>query len=106
MVLSILRHWFANPKRQRPDLHVIVYTRAACPLCDHAIELLQRYQVAYGFAMEMKDVDASEQLVCDYGNCVPVVAINGKVRFRGQVNEVLLKRLLESSESDAPARES
>jgi glutaredoxin len=96
MVLSILRQWFAKPKRQRPDLHVIVYTRAACPLCDHAIELLHRYQAAYGFRMDVQDVDASEQLVCDYGNCVPVVTINGKVRFRGQVNEVLLRRVLEA----------
>ncbi len=46
---------------------------------------------------ETKDVDESEQLVCEFGNCVPVVAINGKVRFRGQVNEVLLRRLLEAN---------
>jgi glutaredoxin len=105
MVPSILRHWFAKPKRQRQDLHVIVYTCAACPLCDHAIDLLRRYQAAYGFTMELQDVDASERLVCDYGNCVPVVVINGKVRFRGQVNEVLLQRLLEAREPDAPARE-
>lgn len=96
MGLAFLWRWLAAKKRQRPDLHVIIYTRAACPLCDHALELLQCYQRAYGFTIETKDVDQSEQLICDYGNCVPVVAVNGTVRFRGRVNEVLLRRLLEA----------
>ena len=96
MAFSNWWRWWRKPKRRREDLHVIVYTRTSCPLCDHAFELLERYQREYGFTMETKDVDESEQLVCEYGNCVPVVAINGKVRFRGQVNEVLLRRLLEA----------
>jgi len=96
MTLTFLWRWLSGSRRMRPDLHVLVYTRKSCPLCDHALELLQRYQVQYGFTIETKDVDESEQLVHDYGNCVPVVAINGKVRFRGQVNEVLLRRLLEA----------
>ena len=79
---------------QRPDLHFLLYTRAACPLCDEAWELLVRYQERFGFTLEIKDVDGSAELVCEFGNCVPVLAVNGKVRFRGHVNEVLLKRLL------------
>jgi hypothetical protein len=47
--------------------------------------------------METKDVDESEQLTCDFGNCVPVVAVNGKVRFRGHINEVLLRRILDAA---------
>jgi hypothetical protein len=40
------------------------------------------------------DVDASPELRAKYDTCVPVVVMDGKERFRGQVNEVLLKRLL------------
>jgi glutaredoxin len=96
MSIAFLWRWLSKTKRRRPDLHMTVYTRTLCPLCDHALELLRRYQSEYGFTIETRDVDQSEQLACDYGNCVPVVAINGKVRFRGQVNEILLRRLLEA----------
>ena len=94
MAFAFFSRWFARKPRQRPDLAFLLYTRAACPLCDEAWELLTRYQKQYGFALETKDVDESAELVCAYGNCVPVVAVNGKVRFRGHVNQVLLKRLL------------
>ena len=47
------------------------------------------------------------ELAAKYGNEVPVVAVNGKVRFRGVVNPALLERLLtaEGQENDgSPAR--
>ena len=40
------------------------------------------------------DVDADPALAKQYGECVPVVTIDGKVRFRGRVNAVLLERML------------
>jgi len=95
MAFAFLKAWFARKPRQRADLAFLLYTRAGCPLCDEAWDLLTRYQSQYGFTLETKDVDESAALVCDYGNCVPVVAVNGKVRFRGHVNEVLLQRILQ-----------
>ncbi len=89
--------WLIGPKRQRPDLHVMVYTRGSCPLCDEAFLVLQRYQKRYGFILEMKDVDESADLVRQYGEWVPVVTFDGQVRFRGHVNEVLLARILNAN---------
>jgi glutaredoxin len=83
-------------RRPRPDLQVILFTRRGCHLCEDAWALLERFQQAYQFALEMRDVDSSTQWAAEYGECVPVVMINGKVRFRGQVNEVLLQRLLDA----------
>jgi glutaredoxin len=77
-------------------VQVVVFTRKACPLCDEAWELLERLQARHGFSLEAIDVDESAELVREHGNWVPVVAINGQVRFRGHVNEVLLMRLLEA----------
>jgi glutaredoxin len=74
-----------------------MYTRRGCHLCDSAWELLQRYQSRCGFRLKAVDVDGDPELVRQHGNWVPVVTVNGKVRFRGGVNEVLLKRLLDSS---------
>jgi glutaredoxin len=71
-----------------PD--VVVYTRNGCHLCDVACTALLRH----GLAPRLIDIDESEQLKARYNDWVPVVVINGKVRFRGRVDERLLRRLL------------
>jgi hypothetical protein len=82
--------------RQRTDLHVLLYTRAGCHLCTDAWDLLILYQKLRGFTLEKIDVDTDPVLVSRYGACVPVVTVNGEVRFRGRVNRVLLERILDA----------
>jgi len=72
---------------------VTLYTRAGCCCCQAAREILGEYQQAHGFGFE--EVDASDPaVVARIGPTVPVVAVDGKIRFRGEVNRVLLGRLL------------
>jgi glutaredoxin len=71
-----------------------MYTRRGCHLCDTAWEQLEQARRRYGFALTAQDVDADAALAAEHGNCVPVVTVDGKVRFRGAVNPVLLERLL------------
>jgi glutaredoxin len=73
---------------------VTLYTRRGCHLCDAALGRLRRARRRYGFAVDIVDVDEDAGLRERYGLLVPVVAVNGKVRFRGGVNAVLLERLL------------
>jgi hypothetical protein len=40
------------------------------------------------------DINSDAALVEQYGWVIPVVFIDGKERFRGRVDEVLLQRLL------------
>lgn len=70
-----------------------VYTRRNCKLCDEAKELLEQY----GLEVESIDVDDSPELQARYTECVPVVLLDGRERFRGRVNEVLLQRLIRRS---------
>ena len=72
---------------------VTVYTRAGCHLCEDACALLARY----GLQPKLVDVDAQDELAAQYGASVPVVEIDGKVRFRGRVDETLLVRILRGS---------
>ena len=84
-----------------------VYTRVQCCCCHKALDLLKDFQRGHGFQITEVDIDADAELVAKYGNEVPVVAVNGKVRFRGVVNPALLERLLaaEGQENDvSPAR--
>lgn len=68
----------------------LLYTRDGCHLCDQAAEVLARHGLAY----ESVDVDQDPELRARYNECVPVVVIDGKERFRGRVDELLLRRLL------------
>jgi glutaredoxin len=67
-----------------------IYTRPGCHLCEEAEALLRKH----GLEPQLVDIDADPQLRERYTTCVPVVVIDGKERFRGRVNEVLLRRLL------------
>lgn len=69
---------------------VILYTRQGCHLCEEAENLL----LQQGLQPELVDIDLSPDLQARFTTCVPVVEIDGRVRFRGRVNPVLLRRLL------------
>ena len=93
MVWNWLRRWWRprlDPRR------VVLYTRQGCHLCDEAWAKLDCARRRYGFALEAIDVDGDPELAARYGKEVPVVTVNGQVRFRGGVNEVLLKRLFDA----------
>lgn len=71
-------------------MSVTLYTRTGCCLCDQAKALLLRH----GLTPEEIDVDQRPELLSEFSDCVPVVLFDGKVRFRGRVDEMLLRRLL------------
>lgn len=72
-----------------------IYTRAGCHLCEQAQELLARY----GIIAKLVDIDGDPTLRAQYNECVPVVWIDGKERFRGIVDECLLRRLLSAKQA-------
>ena len=77
------------------------YTRQNCHLCEVAWRQMQAAQRRHGFILKRVDVDAWPELAAQYGDLVPVVAANGKVRFRGAINPVLLNRLLRAEKERA-----
>ncbi|MCC7086745.1 MAG: glutaredoxin family protein [Pirellulales bacterium] len=68
----------------------ILYTRQGCCLCEQAKSVL----FSHGLSIDEIDVDSDPALREKYDHWVPVVAIDGKERFRGRIDEVLLRRLL------------
>jgi glutaredoxin len=72
---------------------LVLYTRPGCHLCDEAQATLNKYS-AFLPPIVAVDIDGDPELVARYSTCVPVVEFDGKVRFRGRVNEVLLRRLI------------
>src|SRR5271166_5612336 len=108
IMTSLLARIF-RPRTRSEHLTFTVYTRVQCCCCHKALDLLKDYQRGYGFRIAKVDIDADPELAAKYGDEVPVVAVDGKVRFRGVVNPALLERLLtaEGQENDvSPARRS
>ncbi len=93
MSLKLLSRFF-SPRLRADHLTFTVYTRQQCCCCHKAIDVLEEFQRRYRFAIETVDIDDDPDLVAQYNTEVPVVAVAGKVRFRGVVNPVLLERLI------------
>jgi glutaredoxin len=83
--------------QRRPDLHFVLYTRKGCHLCEDVWHLLEQAQKQRDFRLDCVDIDHDADLLAAHGDWVPVVAVNGVVRFRGRVNVVLLQRLLDAA---------
>jgi glutaredoxin len=69
---------------------VVLYTRQGCHLCDEAKLLLEQFGLRPSFV----DIDTDPELRQRFDTCVPVVEIDGLVRFRGRVDARLLRRIL------------
>lgn len=104
--------WLAShaPARWRPSAPgrrfqtVVIYSRAACGLCDEARDILAGYREYLPPLVEV-DIDGDPILQKKFGTCIPVIEIDGKVRFRGRTSEVLLRRLIDrTAPADAPVR--
>lgn len=72
-------------------------TRQNCHLCDDALAVLLEFEDALP-PIELVDIDDDPQLVRQFGESVPVVEINGRIRFRGGVERLLLKRIIDAEE--------
>lgn len=87
--------WMPDEPGQRFET-LIVYTKEDCLLCEKAAAILEDY-AAYLPPVEFIDIYSDPALIEQFGTCVPVVAVDGKIRFRGRINEVLLRRLISAS---------
>jgi glutaredoxin len=70
--------------------NVVLYTRDGCHLCEEAQEVLSEF----GISPTIVDIDADLNLRERFDTCVPVVEIDGKIRFRGRVEPTLLRRIV------------
>ncbi len=68
----------------------VLYSRPGCHLCDEAGRIL----TAHGLEYQRIDIDQDPELRSRFDCCVPVVEIDGKVRFRGRVDSRLLQRIV------------
>lgn len=91
-----------DPRRWQPSVpgrrfqQLTLYSRANCPLCDEAAEILADYALWLPSPEEV-DIDLDPQLRQQFNTTIPVLACDGKIRFRGRIDESLLRRLIEGT---------
>jgi thiol-disulfide isomerase/thioredoxin len=90
----MLARWWTWWRRQGPRHEVVLYTRQGCHLCDEAHAVLEQAGQRWPLQIQTIDVDTDPALAQRYGLEVPVVTVDGVVRFRGRINRVLLERQL------------
>jgi glutaredoxin len=76
------------------SLNVVLYTRDGCHLCEEAQEVLSEF----GISPTLVDIDTDPKLRERFDTCVPVVEIDGQIRFRGRVEPKLLRRIVRHGE--------
>ena len=93
---SAAKKFWSPSKSGRRFRQIIVYSKENCPLCDDAVELLQDFARFYR-ELSVVDISQSPELFDVYKDSIPVVEIDGKIRFKGRIHPLLLKRLIEGS---------
>src|SRR5262245_3429808 len=71
------------------SVQVLLYTRTGCHLCEVAKDQLKTALEGRHYSFQEVDIGTDAELLNRFGKDIPVVVINGKVRFRGIINPVL-----------------
>jgi glutaredoxin len=91
----MLRRLFSRARaRSGPakPVPVVLYERRDCPLCDEMEEALAGARLDAPYALVRLDVDADEPLRARFDRSVPVLAIGGRVAFKGRLERADLER--------------
>lgn len=76
-----------------PDtIHIDIYSRPGCHLCDEAKELVERVRQRFPFALRVINIEEDAALETAYGAEIPVVFINGHKAFKYHVDEAELEK--------------
>jgi len=63
---------------------VVIYTREGCHLCERVIAELDKLSKMHSFEVSIRDITIDLELFERYRNIVPVVSIDGVVRFTAE----------------------
>jgi glutaredoxin len=76
-----------------PDtIHIDIYSRPDCHLCDAAKAVIERVRERFPFAVRVVNIEQDPELEKAYGTEIPVVFINGNKAFKYRVDEAELEK--------------
>ncbi|MBI1729918.1 glutaredoxin family protein [Candidatus Acetothermia bacterium] len=66
---------------------LIFYTKPDCPLCEKAFVVVKKTKKRTDFQLEIRDITQDKVLFEKYCFDIPIIELNGVIRFRGRVTE-------------------
>ena len=85
---------FASPGQPPSQPEVLLYTRAACHLCDEVKKQLKELQRQEPFTIAEVDIDSDAALQLRFNDEVPVIFIHGHKAFKHRLEpRIFLKSL-------------
>ena len=76
-------------------MELVLYTRAACHLCDEAKGTLAPVLKEFGVALKEVDIDTDPALAARYGEQVPVLMLDGRKLAKHRIDIAQVRRALE-----------
>ncbi len=76
-------------------MELVLYTRAACHLCDEAKGTLAPVLQEFGVSLKEVDVDTDPVLAARYGEQVPVLMLDGRKLAKYHIDAAQVRRALE-----------
>lgn len=99
--LAVLTPFFASPSRRSGIAEVTLVERVGCPKCREALGHLEEVRREISFRLVRRDVDRGKTARVFDGETVPLVFLDGKVLFRGEVDPGRLRSALRGGGSQA-----
>ena len=75
---------------------IVLYGKPGCCLCDEARAVVEEARAVHPFELEEVDVSTDPGLHREYGERIPVLALDGDELFEFHVNAAELARRLQS----------
>lgn len=93
--MNLFKQLFRNKKGQPLDARhrcgVVVYTSTGCQCSAEAIQSLREN----GIEPLIVDIESDQEVRQEFGAGTPIVKVDGRVRFFGRMEPLLLRRLIE-----------
>ncbi len=77
---------------------VTLYGKPGCHLCEDARKVIDQVRTSHAFELEEVDITVDPGLFREYGERIPVVAVDGVERFEYHVDPSALARSLDRVE--------
>jgi glutaredoxin len=75
-------------------VHLTIYSRPGCHLCDEMKTLVERVGRSERFSLEEVDISGDAELERQYGLEIPVLMVNGRKAAKYRIAEAALRRIL------------
>ena len=74
-----------DPEYSVKKVHVIIYSRPGCHLCDVAKAMIENAGCSDRFILEEVNIESDDELLRKYKYDIPVILIDGEEAFRHRV---------------------